>query len=132
MGNIAVGKKILFDINASNCVDYESNSRVVILGWSGEDHNAWRWNAELGEMLFMGPLGGATSIAPTETSNINYAFVNEVLSLQDADNLKVDICDVTGKAVKSFIYTQAIDLSDLQSGVYIVNVAGRTSIKIIK
>lgn len=131
-GNLEVGKKILFDINAANCTDYDSNTRVVILGWSGEDHNAWRWNAELGEMLFMGPLGGSTAIAQTEISNVNYTFVNGVLSLQNADNLKVDICDIAGKTVKSLTYTQAVDLSDLQSGVYIVNVAGRTSIKIIK
>ena len=83
-------------------------------------------------MLFMGPLGGSTAIAQTEISNVNYTFVNGVLSLQNADNLKVDICDIAGKTVKSLTYTQAVDLSDLQSGVYIVNVAGRTSIKIIK
>lgn len=131
-GNLEVGKKIMFDINTSNCTDYESNTRVVIMGWSGEDHNAWRWNAELGEMLFMGPLSAETSLKQAETANVSYTFVNGVLSLQNAENSKIDIYDIAGKAVKSLIYTQAINLSDLQSGAYIVNVAGRTTIKIMK
>lgn len=128
--NLETGKKILFEINAANCVDYESNTRVIILGWSGIDHNSWKLNSTMGEMVFKGNM--PTSINKVETSKIDYSFINNLLSIQNADNAQVNIYDISGKALTSLNYTEAINLSNLQSGIYIVNVAGLGAFKIIK
>lgn len=128
-GNLEEGKKIMFDINAANCVDYTS-TRVIIIGWSGDDYNNWKYNPKMGEMVFKGPLS-SSSIREDEMSKVDYSFVNGLLSLQNANNTKVAIYDISGKLVHSLVYTQPIDLSYLESGLYIVNIGGTRSIKIV-
>lgn len=129
MGNLEVGKKILFDINVANCTDYTSN-RVIILGWSGDDYHGWRWNAKLGDMVFKGE---TSSIQENSVSDINYIFNNGLLSLSNVESTKVDIYDIMGRLVKSTVYDgSVIDLSSAASGVYVVSVEGAASFKIIK
>lgn len=124
------GNKILFDLDAANCITSESN-RVIILGWSGEDFNAWKSNAMLGELVFSGAPSGIKSIT---TSNVKYAFNNGILSLNNVEGTpQVDVYDLFGRSVKSAVYSGAdIDLTSIASGVYIVNVAGAGSFKIVK
>ncbi|WP_303341540.1 sugar-binding protein, partial [uncultured Duncaniella sp.] len=73
-GNLATGKSILMDVNIANCEDYESNNRLFIMGWSGSDHNAWRWNAEFGELNFKGelPTSGVAEVAVDAEAPVVY------------------------------------------------------------
>lgn len=129
--NLQDDMKILFDINAANCTDYASN-RVIILGWSGDDYHAWRWNPKYGDMVFKGLL--PSSISTPKASNINYTFNNNVLQLIDVkSNTKVSVYDLSGRTLKSAIFNgQGIDLSNLTSGVYLVQIAETGVLKIIK
>ena len=117
-GNLEIGKKILFDINTANCTDYESNTRQIILGWSGIDYNSWKLNS--------------TSVEKAEMDEVNYSFTNNILSLQDVQNAQIRIHDISGKMIKSWSYTEPTDLSSLTSGIYLVNVEGMKCFKIVK
>ena len=128
-GNLEIGKKILFDINTANCTDYESNTRQIILGWSGIDYNSWKLNSTLGEMHFVENL---SSVEKAEMDEVNYSFTNNILSLQDVQNAQIRIHDISGKMIKSWSYTEPTDLSSLTSGIYLVNVEGMKCFKIVK
>ncbi len=75
-GNLATDKSILMDVNIANCEDYESNNRLFIMGWSGSDHNAWRWNAEFGEITFKGDLGNAGVADVVVDANLPVVYYN--------------------------------------------------------
>lgn len=126
--SVVEGGSIRFDLNAANCTSY-SSGRVIMLGWSGEDVHAWHRNSKYGLMTFRGEPSGIKSVVG---ASVEYAFNNDLLTLQNADNAQVDIYDISGRTVNSGIYTDAIDFSAYVSGIYIVNVSGVGSFKIAK
>lgn len=131
VGNLEPGKKILFDVNAANCTSYDSK-RMIILGWSGDDYHSWRWNPKYGDMVFMADF--PTGISNPSAQNVKYTFANNELELIDVENnAKVSICDLSGRTVGLYNYNgEKINLSNLVSGIYLVQVGNAGSVKIVK
>ena len=131
IGNLQQGKKILFDVNAANCTDYASG-RVIILGWSTNDFQDWKDNKRFGEILFMG--GAPAAISQVEQEKAEYTFDGNLLHLSNvADETEVSVFDLSGRVLSVYSFNgQAIDLSGLNAGVYIVRVDGMQSFKIVK
>jgi hypothetical protein len=126
--NLAVGGKILFDINPANCTDYSSN-RVIILGWSTDDYHAWKANFKLGVMEFGGIYTGINSPL---TPNVKYTFREGQLHLSGINqSANIEIYDISGRKTISVTGDKA-NLSTLASGVYIVNVERLGNFKIVK
>lgn len=128
--NLEVGGKILFDINVANCTSYTSN-REIILGWSADDFQGWKDNCRFGEMTFMGEPSGIKSI---KDSDIKYTFSNGELQLFEIqENSNITVYDLSGRVVASSVFCgENIDLSNLASGIYLVQVENAGSFKIIK
>lgn len=129
---IAEGNKIFFDLEGADCIDYTAG-RKVILGWSGDDYFAWKRNSKYGEMNFKGMAGG-TGIDTKEVASVKYTFTNNELSLMDIQpNAGVAIYDLSGRNVASMNYDgSAINLANLLSGVYLVQVENAGNFKIVK
>jgi hypothetical protein len=126
--NLEKGGKILFDINAANCIDYSSD-RVIMLGWSTDDVHAWKANFKMGEITF----GGATSaINVQKAPAFKHALIGGQLQLSGVDeNAVVSIYDISGREALSATGA-SVNLSDLASGVYVVEVKGIGNFKIVK
>ncbi len=132
VGNLNEGNKILFDVNIGNCLDYLSN-RVILLGWSGDDFQTWRWNPKMGEMAFAGEALTA-GVENVKAQVINHSFNNGMLKLRDVqNNVNVQVYDLCGALVKSTMYNgQDINLSNVSSGAYLVKVGNLGQFKILK
>lgn len=130
MDNLQPGKKILFDVNAANCTDYASN-RVIILGWSTNDYQGWKDNKRFGEIMFMGT---PSALLQVEQSKAEYTFDGTLLNLLNVKNgTNVSILDLSGRVVEMYMFNgQALNLSALNSGMYIVQAGGVRSFKIVK
>jgi hypothetical protein len=130
VGNLAEGGKIMFDITPANCTTYASG-RNIILGWSSDDFNGWKYNYKFGEMIFGGTYSGIIS---PQNPNIQQSFHKGELQLFNvAANTAVTVYDLSGRKAASANYTgQSIYLSDLASGVYVVNIGGVGNFKIVK
>ncbi|MDR2626902.1 MAG: T9SS type A sorting domain-containing protein [Dysgonamonadaceae bacterium] len=125
---LETGTKILFDINPANCIDYASG-RVIILGWSTDDFNSWKYNYKLGEMEFGGVY---SSIHTPQLANIRYTLRDGQLQLSGLNGkTAIEIYDVSGRKALS-VKGNTADISALATGVYVVNVQGLGKFKIVK
>jgi hypothetical protein len=120
----------MFDITPANCTTYASG-RNIILGWSSDDFNGWKYNYKFGEMIFGDVYSGIVS---PKVSAVKYTFSNGQLQLSDVqNNTALSVYDISGRSIKSVLYQgQNIDLSNLSSGVYVVEVKGSGNFKIVK
>jgi hypothetical protein len=109
-------------------VDYEAG-RQIILGWSTDDFNSWKYNYKLGEMVFGGVYN---SIDSPQLANINYTLRDGQLQLLGlSSKTAVEIYDVSGRKTLS-VKGNKVDISALITGIYIVNVQGLGKFKIVK
>ncbi|NDW08550.1 sugar-binding protein [Dysgonomonas sp. 520] len=131
MDKFAEGQTILFDLEGADCINY-ADGRKVILGWSGDDYFAWKRNAKYGDMTFKGL--ASSGIKDTKYSDVKYIYNNGTLQLFDVkDNSKISVCDLSGRLVESAVYNgQNIDLSNLSSGVYAIQIENAGVLKIVK
>ena len=134
-GNIAEGKKILFDINPANVnverVDPTIGGRETILSWSTPTFDAWRYNCWMGDMNFKGDL--SSGIEKIEAGKMSYVMDNGALTLNGvANGTPVTIYDLQGRTVKTIAFDgEMIDLSAFADGIYVVKANGNT-LKIVK
>lgn len=77
---------------------------------------------------------GAASIAGVPASDYLFRFVNNRLTIAGSDLTRMSVYDINGMKMLDGCASEGVisaDLSVLKSGVYIVNVVGKPSVKII-
>lgn len=131
VSNIVEGKKINFDVSASNCTTTTSG-RKSIMNWSCIDVNAWKQSVYYGDMNFKG-LAVLSGINDAKVSDIKYSIKNNQMELLNVlDKSKIDFYDIAGRLAKSIQYNGSkIDLTNISSGLYFVRVNNDYSFKIL-
>lgn len=122
---------VLFDLIGADCTSYESG-RDVILQWSTDDYFDWKRNSKYGELHLKGLV--STGIDDHKVIDVKHSFINGMLTLADVDaDTEVIVYDLSGRQLEAVKYDgTAINLSYLNSGVYLVEVGNAVGFKIVK
>ena len=115
---------------ATGFINDPKDAKAMTFDWvhpneSGQKFMAIRWFKAIQKQLAL-PTGFADNFFPSESVEVYPSVSSGIITLTNSENAKVNVINAAGRIVKMFEVKDTaylnVDLSDLDNGLYIVNV----------